>query len=291
MKVSIYGKRFDKDYSQHIEQLLLKLSERGFEVFIYSKFADFLREYISIPSNTSLFSRHTEIAEHDFLISVGGDGTLLDTASFIRDTGIPVLGINTGRLGFLSNVDVEEIDEAIEALVEKNYHLDKRSLIQVGSASYQFGDFPFALNDVTILNKDRNSMITIHAFINDEYMSTYWADGLIISTPTGSTAYNLSCGGPIVTPDSNNIILTPIAPHNLNVRPLILSNHNKVTLKVEGRSSDFQLTIDSRSYSVASETVIDLTYAPFQISLVSLENQSFFNTIRNKMGWGIDKRN
>ncbi|MEZ4801029.1 MAG: NAD kinase [Flavobacteriales bacterium] len=291
MKFCIFGKRFDKNYIPHIKQLIEKLVERGFEVSVYNKFADFLNKHFSIPSDISQFSSAQEVVGADFLISIGGDGTLLDTASFIRDTNIPVLGINTGRLGFLSNVDVEEIDEALEALVSGKYYLDKRSLIEVKSNDYPFGDFPFALNDVTILNKERNSMISIHTQINDEYMSTYWADGLIISTPTGSTAYNLSCGGPIVTPDSNNIILTPIAPHNLNVRPLIMSNSNKVTLKVESRSPDFQLTIDSRSYAVKCDTVIELTCAPFEIGLVSLENQSFFNTIRNKMGWGMDKRN
>lgn len=291
MKFCIFGKRFDKNYIPHIKQLIEKLVERGFEVSVYNKFADFLSHHFSVPSTISTFSNAQEVAGADFLISIGGDGTLLDTASFIRDTNIPVLGINTGRLGFLSNVDVEDIDEALEALVSGKYYLDKRSLIEVRSNDYQFGDFPFALNDVTILNKERNSMISIHTQINDEFMSTYWADGLIISTPTGSTAYNLSCGGPIVTPDSNNIILTPIAPHNLNVRPLIMSNENKVTLKVESRSPDFQFTLDSRSYAVHSETIIELTKAPFVISLVSLENQSFFNTIRNKMGWGMDKRN
>jgi len=148
---------------------------------------------------------------------VGGDGTLLDTVTIIKDTKIPILGLNTGRLGFLSHVDVEEIERAIESLINGDYTLDKRSLIEVRSSDQQFGDFPYALNEVTILNKERNSMITVHAYVNDMYMSTYWADGLIIATPTGSTAYNLSCGGPIVTPDSNNLIITPVAPHNLNI--------------------------------------------------------------------------
>lgn len=291
MKFSIYGKRFEPAYAKHVEHLFNALIRRGVKVSVYEKFYRFIQDYFLLPETVTTFTREDDIKDTSFLISVGGDGTLLDTVTIIKDTKIPILGLNTGRLGFLSHVDVEEIERAIESLINGDYTLDKRSLIEVRSNDHQFGDFPYALNEVTILNKERNSMITVHAYVNDLYMSTYWADGLIIATPTGSTAYNLSCGGPIVTPDSNNLIITPVAPHNLNVRPIILSNSNKISLRAEGREPQSLLTIDSRSYALDRGSSLELTKANFEINLVSLEGQDFFHTIRNKMGWGVDRRN
>ena len=291
MKFSIYGKRFEPAYAKHVEHLFNALIRRGVKVSVYEKFYRFIKDFFPLPETVTTFTREDVITDSSFLISVGGDGTLLDTVTIIKDTKIPILGLNTGRLGFLSHVDVEEIERAIESLINGDYTLDKRSLIEVRSADQQFGDFPYALNEVTILNKERNSMITVHAYVNDLYMSTYWADGLIIATPTGSTAYNLSCGGPIVTPDSNNLIITPVAPHNLNVRPIILSNSNKISLRAEGREPQSLLTIDSRSYALDRGSSLELTKANFEINLVSLEGQDFFHTIRNKMGWGVDRRN
>ncbi|MCC6600377.1 MAG: NAD(+)/NADH kinase, partial [Crocinitomicaceae bacterium] len=218
-------------------------------------------------------------------------GTLLDTAAIIRDSQVPVLGINTGRLGFLSNVAIQDIESCVEALLNGNFTLDGRSLIAVGGIGFSEHDFPFALNDVTLRNNDHNSMIAVQTYVNDIFMCTYWADGLIVSTPTGSTAYSLSCGGPIVTPDSNNIILTPIAPHNLSVRPFVLSNSNTVTLQPEARSGEFFLTLDSRTYPIDKHTRVELTRASFELNLVNLEGHNFFNTIRNKLGWAVDKRN
>jgi NAD+ kinase len=291
MKFSIYGKRFEPAYAKHVEHLFNALIRRGVKVSVYEKFYRFIQDYFHLPETVTTFTREDDIKDTSFLISVGGDGTLLDTVTIIKDTKIPILGLNTGRLGFLSHVDVEEIERAIESLINGDYTLDKRSLIEVRSSDQQFGDFPYALNEVTILNKERNSMITVHAYVNDMYMSTYWADGLIIATPTGSTAYNLSCGGPIVTPDSNNLIITPVAPHNLNVRPIILSNSNKISLRAEGREPQSLLTIDSKSYALDRGSSLELTKANFEINLVSLEGQDFFHTIRNKMGWGVDRRN
>lgn len=291
MKFSIYGKRFEPAYAKHVEHLFNALIRRGVKVSVYEKFYRFIKDFFPLPETVTTFTREDIITDSSFLISVGGDGTLLDTVTIIKDTKIPILGLNTGRLGFLSHVDVEEIDRAVESLINGDYTLDKRSLIEVRSSDQQFGDFPYALNEVTILNKERNSMITVHAYVNDLYMSTYWADGLIIATPTGSTAYNLSCGGPIVTPDSNNLIITPVAPHNLNVRPIILSNSNKISLRAEGREPQSLLTIDSRSYALDRGSSLELTKANFEINLVSLEGQDFFHTIRNKMGWGVDRRN
>jgi NAD+ kinase len=290
VKIALYGKRFDDEFSDSIEKLLDSLVRRGIGISIYEKFYLFLTQKVTLPSNIEIFHTTEDLQGVSFLLSVGGDGTLLETAAIIRDTRIPVLGINTGRLGFLSPVSGNDVDQAIEALVNRDFTLDKRSLIEVKSAQVDFGDFPFALNDVTITNKQRSSMITIHAYVNDQFMSTYWADGLIVATPTGSTAYSLSCGGPIVMPESNNVILTPIAPHNLNVRPFVLPNTGKVSLRAEGREPHFTLTLDSRSFVVDNETIIDLTRANFEFHLVSLPGLGFFNTIRQKMGWGLDAR-
>lgn len=291
MKFCIYGKKFDAEYNEHVQLLFDALIRRGVSVSIYKPFRSFISNSIQLPDTITSFETHEEVTTCDFLISVGGDGTLLDTAAFIRDSKVPVLGLNTGRLGFLSHANVQEIERSIEQLINGDFSLDKRSLIEVKSDHQSFGEFPIALNEITLLNADRGSMVTIHAYVSDTYVCTFWADGLIVATPTGSTAYSLSCGGPIVAPDSSNIIITPIAPHNLTMRPIILPDSSKVTLRAEGRAKGFVLTIDSRSYAVSAEEQIELTRASFEINLVRLPEQNFFNTIRNKMGWGLDRRN
>lgn len=290
MKIALYGKRFDEEFTESIEKLLDSMVRRGIGIVVHEKFYLFLAQKVSIPSTIEIFHTTADLQGVSYLLSVGGDGTLLETASIIRDTRIPVLGINTGRLGFLSPISGSDVDLAIEALANQQYTLDRRSLIEIKSAQQDFGDFPFALNDVTITNKQRSSMIAVHAYVNDQFMSTYWADGLIVSTPTGSTAYSLSCGGPIVMPDSNNVILTPIAPHNLNVRPFVLPNTGKVSLRAEGREPNFALTLDSRTFLIDNETIVDLTRANFEFHLISIPGFGFFNTIRQKMGWGQDAR-
>jgi len=290
VKVALYGKRFDEAHNHGVEKLTESLVRRGIGITVHDKFQSFLTSRVTLPATATVFSSYSELQDVSFFISIGGDGTLLETAQIIRDSKIPVVGVNTGRLGFLSNVSLDNIEQCLEAMINKEYQLDPRSLIEVRSAQQSFGDFPYALNEITLLNKQRNSMITVHAYVNDLFMSTYWADGLIVSTPTGSTAYSLSCGGPIVMPESNSLILTPIAPHNLNVRPFVISNTSKISLRAEGRDPSFLLTLDSRSFSVDNETIIELTRAPFQLNLVSFPGQSFFNTIRQKMGWGLDVR-
>ena len=291
MVVALYGKRFSSEYTEGVSKLVDELVRRGIQIVVYERFFPFLSQTISLPSTVQIFKKGDDLSKMNFLLSIGGDGTLLDTATHVRDSNVPVLGINTGRLGFLSNVDLNQVSEAVEALINGNYSLDHRSLIAVRCDQVDLGPFPYALNELTLLNKDRNSMISIHAYINEAFMTTYWADGLIVATPTGSTAYSLSCGGPIVTPDSNNLILNPIAPHNLNVRPMVISHTNKVTLRAEGRSDHFLLTLDSRSFDIDSTATIELSRASFEISLINLEGQNFFKTIRHKLGWGLDKRN
>lgn len=291
MKIAIYGKKFDDEYIPAIQRLIDFLSEKEVSLYVYEKFFELLNSKLKLPQGIKTFSDYRGVSGAHSLISIGGDGTLLNTVRIIRDSGIPILGINTGRLGFLSNVSIDGIDEAMQALITNQFTLDSRTLIKLSSPQREFSAFPYALNEITLLNKGRNSMITVHAHVDDAYMTTYWADGLIVATPTGSTAYSLSCGGPIIMPGSNNFILTPIAPHNLNVRPFVLPDSSKITLKAEGRDPEFLLTLDSKSFNIDQDTTIELTRAPFEINLVTFEGNNFFNTIRNKMNWGVDKRN
>jgi len=291
VKIAIYGKKFDDEYIPAIQRLIDFLSKKDVSLYVYEKFFELLDSKLSLPEGIKTFSDYRGVSGSHSLISIGGDGTLLNTVRIIRDSGIPILGINTGRLGFLSNVSIDGIEEAMQALISNRFTLDSRTLIKLSSLQREFSAFPYALNEITLLNKGRNSMITVHAHVDDAYMTTYWADGLIVATPTGSTAYSLSCGGPIIMPGSNNFILTPIAPHNLNVRPFVLPDSSKITLKAEGRDPEFLLTLDSKSFNIDQDTTIELTRAPFEINLVTFKGNNFFNTIRNKMNWGVDKRN
>lgn len=291
MKIAIYGKKFDDEYIPAIQRLIDFLSKKEVSLYVYEKFFELLNSKLKLPEGIKTFSDYRGVSGSHSLISIGGDGTLLNTVRIIRDSGIPILGINTGRLGFLSNVSIDGIEEAMQALISNRFSLDSRTLIKLSSPQREFSAFPYALNEITLLNKGRNSMITVHAHVDDAYMTTYWADGLIVATPTGSTAYSLSCGGPIIMPGSNNFILTPIAPHNLNVRPFVLPDSSKITLKAEGRDPEFLLTLDSKSFNIDQDTTIELSRAPFEINLVTFEGNNFFNTIRNKMNWGVDKRN
>jgi len=291
VKIAIYGKKFDDEYIPAIQRLIDFLSKKEVSLYVYEKFFELLNSKLKLPEGIKTFSDYRGVSGSHSLISIGGDGTLLNTVRIIRDSGIPILGINTGRLGFLSNVSIDGIEEAMQALISNRFSLDSRTLIKLSSPQREFSAFPYALNEITLLNKGRNSMITVHAHVDDAYMTTYWADGLIVATPTGSTAYSLSCGGPIIMPGSNNFILTPIAPHNLNVRPFVLPDSSKITLKAEGRDPEFLLTLDSKSFNIDQDTTIELSRAPFEINLVTFEGNNFFNTIRNKMNWGVDKRN
>ena len=220
-----------------------------------------------------------------------GYGTLLDTLALVRDSGLPIIGINFGRLGFLASINKDEIRTAIHALQNKEYALDKRSLLSLESKHGLFGEENFALNDITIHRRDNSAMMIIHAFMNGEFVNSYWADGLIIATPTGSTAYSLSCGGPIIYPSSQNFVITPIAPHNLNVRPLIIPDDVSLTFEIEARSAKFLVSCDSRTVTVDRSVKITLNKAAFSVNLVRLNNESYLTTLRNKLLWGIDTRN
>lgn len=291
MKIAIYGKSFNDSFIPHVQLLLNGLLPHA-ELIVFEPFLSFLKPRISGLEGLRTFTRDRPIdPETDYCLSVGGDGTFLDTITFIRDTQIPVIGINTGRLGFLSNISKDEIPEMIHSIFTDNLLIADRSLIQVDTTGDLFGNDNIALNELTIHKKDSSSMITIHTYVDGDYLNSYWADGLIVATPTGSTAYSLSCGGPIIVPQSHNFILTPIAPHNLNVRPVVVPDNVTITLRVEGRGEEFLASLDSRSETINSSSTINVRKCPFNIRLGKLEHQNFFHTIRNKMMWGIDKRN
>lgn len=292
MTIAIYGRSFGDQHIGAIQTLFNELHKRKIQVVVYEPFNSYLRPRLSIQQDYKTFSRHTEIKNKcDILISIGGDGSILDSAALLRDSGIPVLGINTGRLGFLSNVSCESIIQTLHALEGKKYRIEKRSLIKVEDKEHLFGRFNFGLNELAIHRKDSGSMITIHAYLDDVFLNSYWADGLIVATPTGSTAYSLSCGGPIVMPGSDNFIITPISPHNLNVRPIVVPDDSVIKLKVEGRSNHYLVTLDSRMETLEADQELIIKNADFKLKVIRFEDQDFLSTIRNKLMWGSDKRN
>ena len=292
MKVAIYGRALNSNSSSEAFQTLYsKLEKVGVEIFVYEPFLKQIGSKRKVKRK-NLFTKHNEInGSVKFLFSIGGDGTLLETAALVRDSEIPVMGINTGRLGFLSSISADEIETAVDAVLKGKYSLDKKTLLQLDVKGKLFGDFKFALNEIAVQKTDSSSMITIHASVNGNFLNSYWADGLIVATPTGSTAYSLSCGGPIVMPDSDNFVITPVAPHNLNVRPVIISSNDIIELEVEGRNPNFLVSLDSRSENIQSFGKLKIKKANFVISLVKLENHDFLSTLRNKLMWGADKRN
>jgi NAD+ kinase len=245
-----------------------------------------------LPDSVKLFTQHQDLLNQvDCLVSIGGDGTMLDTLTLVRDSGIPVIGINMGRLGFLASIAKTEIATAVDSLVKGHFTIDKRSLIKLDSNIELFNGLNYGLNDLTIHKKDTSSMIIIHTYLNGEFLNSYWADGLIIATPTGSTGYSLSCGGPIIFPSSENFVITPISPHNLNVRPIIISDNQVITFEVEGRSAQFLATLDARTETIESTVQLAVRKAAFQINLIRLHSENYLGTLRNKLMWGLDTRN
>jgi NAD+ kinase len=224
-------------------------------------------------------------------LTLGGDGTLLNAATVVRDTNVPMMGINLGRLGFMADIEKTAISDAIMMLMKKMYHIEERSLLYLESNLPLFGETPYALNDFTILKRDTSSMITIHTYVNGSYLNSYWADGLIVATPTGSTGYSLSCGGPILFPQSNNFVITPVAPHNLNVRPLVIPDNCCISFVIEGRTENFLCTLDSRFETITDKHQIAVRKCDFTVKLIQLQGKSFQDTMRDKLNWGSDKRN
>jgi len=292
MRIAIYGNPFNPVKAKYVQHLIHKLEENNVSIIIEHQFHDFLIDHVQFKKDVGIFDAPKELQENaDILLSIGGDGTLLNTITLIRESGIPVLGINTGRLGFISSVSTDQIDNAINQLLKKEYTLEERTLLQLDTNNQLFGETNFALNEVTVLKKDTSSMIRIHAFLDDEFLNSYWADGLIVATPTGSTGYSLSCGGPIVVPGTENFIIAPIAPHNLNVRPVIVSEDKVLKLKVEDRDELALVALDSRSRAIDPTLELTIRKANFKVNLIKLHSQSFIATIREKLMWGKDKRN
>ena len=292
MRIALYGSPFDVSKSKYIQHLVCKIEQENISICVERQFLEFLTQQIKFKNSVTEFETHHELKENaDILLSIGGDGTLLNTITLIRDSNIPILGINTGRLGFISSISTDQIDSAITQLIKGNYNIQERTLLQLESENNLFGEINVALNEVTILKKDTSSMIQIHAYLNDVYLNSYWADGLIVSSPTGSTGYSLSCGGPIILPETNNFIISPIAAHNLNVRPLVVSDDTVIRLKVDEREELALVALDSRSRAINPSLSLTIRKANYKIKLIRLEDQSFISTMREKLMWGKDKRN
>lgn len=292
MRIAIFGKAFSEENKVYIQHLIDEFEDRNISMLIYEPFYQQIKDHVKVKHAVEFFNDYNGIKNKaDFLFSIGGDGTLLDTITIVRDSGIPILGINLGRMGFLSSVSKERIKEAIGHLIANKFKLDQRTLLRLETTENLFGDLNYALNELTVYKKDPFSMLKIQAFINDEFVNSYWADGLLISTPTGSTAYSLSLGGPIILPRSQNFVITPIAPHNLTVRPVVIPDSSKIKIKVVGRLKDFFVGLDSRSLPIDSSVELTVMREDFHINLIQLEDESYFTTIREKLMWGLDIRN
>ena len=291
MKFAILGKPFDKAVTPFLQGLLDELASRNAEVIIVETFRAYLDAHLRLPPGTGSFRRGDSLRGVQFVLSIGGDGTLLDTVTYVGALQIPILGINTGRLGFLAPINPDYIPQAIDALFKGHFTLEDRSLLRVETDPDVFGALNFGLNEFSILKRDTSAMIAVHTYINGEYLNSYWADGLVVSTPTGSTGYSLSCGGPVMLPQTNNFIIAPVCPHNLNVRPLIVSDQSIISFEIEGRATSYLLALDSRSMPVEASVQMAVRRENFNARLVKLNHVNFLSTLRNKLNWGLDRRN
>ncbi|GGE38747.1 NAD kinase [Psychroflexus planctonicus] len=292
MKLALFGQFFYPDSGKYIKQLVEVLQERGDEIWFEKSYYKLIeKENILQIDNPKIFNELDN--SFNFFFSIGGDGTILSAIKFVKQLDIPLVGINTGRLGFLASIHKDEIKETLNKILSGSYAISRRSLIEVETKPAEAidEDFKFALNEVAISRKDSTSMITVETWLDEDYLNAYWADGIIISTPTGSTGYSLSCGGPVITPDTKSMVITPIAPHNLNARPLVFPDDKKLRFKVSGREEFFLISMDSRTYSLPANTEIRLKKAGFSIPLVQLHESSFLSTLRKKLLWGEDRRN
>ena len=292
MLVAIYNRTFDDSDIPTLQHIVQMMEKHRIQMVFYKDFYDKLSPHVTFRDTPRLFTgKHDLSPLTDMLFSLGGDGTMLDTISFVGQTNIPLIGINLGRLGFLAAIPVEDVDNAILSLVRGSYTLEKRSLIHLDSSVPLFDGSPFALNEFTLHRKDSSSMIKVHTYLNGEFLNTYWADGLIVATPTGSTGYSLSCGGPVVFPQTSSFVITPVAPHNLNTRSIVVPDDHVISFEVEGRSEHFLCTLDARTETITSNVQIAVRKENFTISLVRPDEHNFLDAIRQKLYWGIDKRN
>jgi NAD+ kinase len=293
MQVVIYSKVLHPDDMPYIETLFDALHTEGVNTYIYKPYFEQIKDKITFKRDVAVFEGYYDFKIHklDYVICLGGDGTILDAVTMVRDSEVPIMGINLGRLGFLASIGKARIGEAIKMLINGQFSIEWRRLLHLETNMPIFGDVRFALNDFTLLKRDTSSMITIHTYLNGAYLNSYWADGLIVATPTGSTGYSLSCGGPIVFPNSGNFVITPVAPHNLNVRPVIVSDKSVISFEVEGRADNFLCTLDSRFETVTSDFQLAVRSCDFTIKLIQLHGDTYLKTLRDKLHWGVDARN
>ncbi len=294
MKIGIFGQFYHEHAEKYIQLILSALQSYNAEVYIEANFLENLKEHKGISDDVKAMDTFTNLdASYDLFFSIGGDGTILKSVTFVRDLGIPIVGINSGRLGFLATLQKENITESIHKIMKKDYFISERSLLSIETdpPNSQFESLNFALNEIAVNRKNTTSMIKVETKVNDEYLTAYWSDGLIVATPTGSTGYSLSCGGPVIDPSTNSLVITPIAPHNLNARPLVIPDDWTISLKVSGREESYLVSLDSRIATLKNETIITIKKAPFTIKLVHLLDDSFVKTLRKKLLWGKDKRN
>lgn len=291
MKIAIHGKEFSADSEQIVRDLLEKLKQKKITLFISDKFQKILNTKGITLENSRVFSYQKPYDQADAMITLGGDGTLLDAVTYIGNKQTPILGINTGRLGFLATTAKDAIDKALDQLFEENYTYDDRTMLCLKTSKSLFNDKTYALNDFTILKKDSSSMIVVRTYINGEFLNAYWADGLIVSSPTGSTGYSLSCGGPLVLPQSKNFVITPVSPHNLTARPIVVDDDAEISFKIEGRNDSFLISLDSRVESIDSSVKLSIIKETFCTRLIKLPFDNYFDTLRQKLNWGIDIRN
>ncbi len=291
MKAAIYSRVMEAEQQKDFQLFFDELAVQKIEPVIFQPFFNAIKDKLHLPAGTATFSDSADLQDIEFIISLGGDGTLLDTVTLVRNRDISIMGINFGRLGFLAGIGRDEVTRAVKAMAQRTYVVDKRTMIHVDASIPLFGDVPYGLNEFSIHKRDVASMIKIHTYLNGEFLNTYWADGLIVATPTGSTGYSLSCGGPVVFPDSGSFVITPVAPHNLNVRPIVVPDNNIISFEIESRTDQFICALDSRREIVSKEIQLAVKKEDFDISLVRLSENNFLQTLRNKLTWGLDKRN
>jgi NAD+ kinase len=290
-RIGIHGKDFQNKSSRFIEKLLDYLKKNQAEIWVSSKFLKQFKSSRIADYKLKSFEEGDNLHSLDFFLSLGGDGTLLESITYIGKTEIPILGINTGRLGFLATISRDDVEESLEALFKGNYTIDSRSVLKLISTPKLFGNLNFALNDFTIMKKDTSTMITVHVHVDGELLNSYWSDGIIVSTPTGSTGYSLSCGGPLVHPKSESFVITAVSPHNLGTRPIVLADDSEITFHIEGRSKKHLISLDSRFETVDESVKLKIKKEKFRVKLIQLSSQKYFNTLRQKLNWGLDIRN
>ena len=292
MKIALFGKTIAPENGEYLRQLFKELDDNQVEIIVYQPFADIVTAFVPEGVKYSVFHSYDDLKGHaDLLFSIGGDGTILDTVPFVLDSGIPVVGINMGRLGFLSSISKNEIVNAVSSVLTGDYTVEQRTLLELISPEKVFDNVKYALNELNVIRNPEHSLLAIKVFVDDVYLNTYWGDGILLATPTGSTAYSLSAGGPIIAPNAKNFVITPIATHNLTVRPVVIPDDSTIRIQVEGREKKFVFSMDSRSCTLDTSVQLEVRKASFCLNLVRMRDEDFFGTIRNKLMWGKDNRN